>query len=230
MSTSPVTVTKANETLFRQSVLSALKTMRGEVLVDIGGFDGEYSLLAGNTVGAQTIYCIDHDDTALRRAKKRGLIGIKADLNTTIPLASDMADVIICNQVIEHIAKTDFLVKEMARILKPGGKLLLCTPNLSSWHNIVALLLGYQPFSMQISDAYYLGNRLHPLNGQVIHEEQAHLRVFTHFSLTDLCLKYGFKLVKQEGVGFYPFSGGVAKWLARIDRIHSAYILLILTC
>jgi ubiquinone/menaquinone biosynthesis C-methylase UbiE len=229
MSRQPSSITKANEHLFRGAVMTALKKLKGEVLVDIGGYDGTYSLIAGKSVGAGKVYCIDHDETALRRAKKRGLIPVKADLNGEIPIPSELADIIVCNQVIEHVAKTDVLIQEIFRILKPGGQAIICTPNLASWHNIVALGLGYQPFSMQISDAYYLGNRLHPEYGQRINEEQAHLRVFTHYSLADLCTKYGFTPVRQDGVGFYPFYGRTAETFARIDRTHSAYILLILT-
>jgi SAM-dependent methyltransferase len=38
-------------------------------------------------------------------------------------------DTVICFQVIEHIRKDDQLIKEIYRILKPGGRLLLTTPN-----------------------------------------------------------------------------------------------------
>lgn len=38
-------------------------------------------------------------------------------------------DYIVSFQVIEHIEEDEELVKEMARVLKPGGQLILTTPN-----------------------------------------------------------------------------------------------------
>jgi len=49
-------------------------------------------------------------------------------------------DFVVSFQVIEHIKKDDFLIKEIVRILKPGGKLILTTPNIKTsltrnpWH------------------------------------------------------------------------------------------------
>src|SRR5207248_2061213 len=48
-----------------------------------------------------------------------------------LPIASEAVDVVILTQVIEHVADTDGLVQEILRVLKPGGTLLLSTPNLA---------------------------------------------------------------------------------------------------
>lgn len=44
-------------------------------------------------------------------------------------VGSNSFDTVICFQVIEHIRRDDMLLAEMKRILKPGGRLLLTTPN-----------------------------------------------------------------------------------------------------
>jgi SAM-dependent methyltransferase len=46
-----------------------------------------------------------------------------------IGFADDMFDYIVSFQVIEHIEDDKALVREMARVLRPGGKLILTTPN-----------------------------------------------------------------------------------------------------
>lgn len=46
---------------------------------------------------------------------------------TNIP--SNIFDFAICYQVIEHIQEDEVLLKEIYRVLKPGGTLLLTTPN-----------------------------------------------------------------------------------------------------
>lgn len=45
------------------------------------------------------------------------------------PFADNSFDCIITFQVIEHIQDDDYFVKELHRVLKPGGKLLMTTPN-----------------------------------------------------------------------------------------------------
>jgi ubiquinone/menaquinone biosynthesis C-methylase UbiE len=218
--------TSANEALFRREMLVAVARLRGEVLVDLGAGNGQESVALARQCKAKTVICVDHDPKELARANKLKIKAVKADLNQPIPLADNLADVVIANQVIEHIAKTDTLVKEIERILRPGGRAIICTPNLASWHNIAALVMGWQPFSSQVSDAAFLGNPLHPLYKQAIQEEQAHLRVFTRRSLTDLLGFHGLEIDEARGIGFYPFRGGLAKQLARLDPSHAAYILV----
>ena len=49
--------------------------------------------------------------------------------NEEIPEASNTYDFITSNSVIEHLSDATNLLKEAHRILKPGGKLILITPN-----------------------------------------------------------------------------------------------------
>jgi SAM-dependent methyltransferase len=72
----------------------------------------------------------------------------EADLNDGLPFDDERFDVVVSNQVLEHLADTDAFVSEVARVLRPGGVAAVSTENLASWHNIAALLLGWQPFSL----------------------------------------------------------------------------------
>jgi len=49
--------------------------------------------------------------------------------NEKIPEVSNSIDFITCNSVIEHLNDVSNLMNETYRILKPGGKLILITPN-----------------------------------------------------------------------------------------------------
>jgi SAM-dependent methyltransferase len=72
-------------------------------------------------------------------------------------------DVIFSNQVIEHLDYPDNFVREAFRVLKTDGYVVVATENMASWHNIFALLLGYQDFSSQgPSREYRMGNPLSP--------------------------------------------------------------------
>jgi SAM-dependent methyltransferase len=49
-----------------------------------------------------------------------------------LPFKTDSFDVVICTQVMEHITEPRAVLSEIARTLKPGGRLYLSAPQ--SWH------------------------------------------------------------------------------------------------
>lgn len=53
---------------------------------------------------------------------------------TTLPVGSDSADVVLCTQVLEHAPEPAALLAESARVLRPGGHLLLTAPLLWEEH------------------------------------------------------------------------------------------------
>ena len=91
---------------------------------------------------------IEIDKSQAGKAAARGIEAITGDLNHKFELEDAIADGVIANQVIEHLYDTDNLLSEIWRVLKPGGVLVVSTEHLASWHNIFALLLGWQPFSL----------------------------------------------------------------------------------
>lgn len=65
-----------------------------------------------------------------------------------LPFPEAAFDGAIFTEVLEHIAITDpvNVLKEIARVLKPGATLLLTTPNVCNLANIIALAKGYNVF------------------------------------------------------------------------------------
>jgi SAM-dependent methyltransferase len=49
-------------------------------------------------------------------------------------------DLISCNMVVEHLARPDAVFREFYRILRPGGTVLVLTPNLWHWTMLVSRL------------------------------------------------------------------------------------------
>merc|ERR1712232_1138059 len=60
---------------------------------------------------------------------------IESDI-ADIPLPNNSVDVIICEQVLEHILHPVEAVREMARLLRPGGMLLITVPYGPYLHNL----------------------------------------------------------------------------------------------
>lgn len=60
-------------------------------------------------------------------ARERGFADLYYD-GRRFPLDDASFDVILCNQVLEHVFNPDEFLQEIARVLKPGGKLLLTVP------------------------------------------------------------------------------------------------------
>lgn len=51
-----------------------------------------------------------------------------ADLNETFPFNDNYFDIVFHKSVIEHFYSPDHLMKETFRVLKPGGKIIILTP------------------------------------------------------------------------------------------------------
>lgn len=119
-------------------------------------------------------------------------------------------DVVVCEQVIEHLHNTTFFLSELRRILRPGGHLLLSTENLASWPNVFALLLQRAPFSTQAVCGRFVGGwkdgeacygfdlaASHPTFSGV----KGHVRVMTTGQLRELLERAGFVVWSKHGYG-----------------------------
>lgn len=56
----------------------------------------------------------------------------RADLNQTLPFEDASFDYVVCAEGVEHIEDQYQMTREFARVLKPGGMVIITTPNISS--------------------------------------------------------------------------------------------------
>lgn len=56
--------------------------------------------------------------------------------NEALPFPDDFFDAVFSKSVIEHIANTEHYIKEMRRVLKPGGVLILMAPDWETQYRI----------------------------------------------------------------------------------------------
>jgi 2-polyprenyl-3-methyl-5-hydroxy-6-metoxy-1,4-benzoquinol methylase len=109
-------------------------------------------------------------------------------------------DVVMSNQVLEHVKEIFWILHEATRVLRVGGHMILGVPNLASYHNRLLLLLGRQP--------------------TVIQNHSAHLRGYTKHDLLrtlEMIFPDGYyELEGFRGANFYPFPPVVARPLAKL--------------
>jgi len=78
---------------------------------------------------------LDLDMKKLRFIQKNNRLLVKGDIGK-LPLTNGSFSSIICSQIIEHVPKENFKIRELHRILKKDGTLILGTPDYSTfWWN-----------------------------------------------------------------------------------------------
>jgi len=169
-------------------------------IVDIGCGDGAATSLAAQVNPGHRIVGLDWSADALRQARSRGLTLLRAEVeSTSLPIASGRADVVIMSELIEHLVDPDSALEEARRVLKPGGTLLLSTPNLAAWYNRGLLALGVQPLFTEVS--------LRGVFGRPGSQVAGHLRLFTRRALVGLLAARGFGSIRVSGASYHDVPG-----------------------
>lgn len=134
----------------------------------------------------------DFSDAAIEKYRARGFEGYVVDLESNLGFPADSFDVVFCSEVIEHMTSPEVLAAEMFRMLKPGGLLVLSTPNSAFW---LYRLLG--AFGFTVSELQ------HP----------KHFQFFSRRSLVKLLHASGFETRQLLGRNMYLLLPGGPKAL-----------------
>lgn len=208
-----------------KKLLSLLPSFREPVnVLDVGCNDGQLSLTVASFVNCANVYGIEINCDALAHRDKN-ILPVCADLNKGFPFCDEVFHLVISNQVIEHLCDIDSFVKEIWRVLKPQGYAIISTDNLASWHNILALLFGYQDFSQNISKERTIGNPLSPHYMKPL-GSWVHNKILSYRSLAEIFLIHGFTVEVSQGAGYPPFSGRLSSFLSKINPSHAKFITI----
>ncbi|MGY1454693.1 class I SAM-dependent methyltransferase [Streptomyces sp. SS8] len=190
-------------------------------VLDVGCGDGSAAAVAARELAGHRIVGVDWSQGALRRAASRIPAVVRGELTDGgLPFADGSADAVLFGEVVEHLVDPDAAMEELRRVLRPGGHLLLSTPNLAAWYNRVLLPAGVQPVFSEVS--------LRRVHGRPGREVVGHLRLFTARALRGFAAASGFETVRLAGAPFH----GVPRPLRALDRaaclVPSAASILLL--
>jgi len=152
-------------------------------ILDIGCYDGTFLSLIKNR--DNNFFGLEASDWGVEQSRKKN-IEVRQyffdDINN-LPHEDGFFDIVIAGEIIEHIYDTDFFLKEISRILKPKGKLLISTPNVASLGRRLLLLFGINPIV-----------ELSPNEP----DSSGHIRYFTFKTLAQLLEKHNFKILSSQ--------------------------------
>jgi 2-polyprenyl-3-methyl-5-hydroxy-6-metoxy-1,4-benzoquinol methylase len=170
-----------------QRVMEMLDRRRPGTLLDIacgpGLLGGVMARRGWNVVGVELA-------EPLAKAARERITPVCADVGTAgLPFAPERFDVAFAGEIIEHIVDTDGFLAEMRRVVRPGGAVIITTPNLASFENRVRLLLGRYPKWVEFRGG-----------------GEGHVRAYTAATLQEQLVDHGFavRAVTGNWVPFLP--------------------------
>lgn len=191
-----------------RALAAALSGTRHATVLDVGCGDGSAAATAARLLPGHHLIGVDWSQDALRRATRRLPDVVRGELTGGgLPFATGAADAVLFSEVLEHLVDPDAALDELRRVLRPGGHLMLSTPNLAAWYNRALLLAGVQPVFSEVS--------LRAVHGRPGSEVVGHLRLYTRRALCAFVAASGFGVVRVTGAPFH----GVPRALRPLDRL-----------
>jgi SAM-dependent methyltransferase len=155
----------------------------GRVVLDVGCSAGG---VLHPLVKTHEIHGVEIAPSFVQRAIENGFHAVQHNIeNEPLPYPAGKFDAIFCGELIEHQVDTDWLMFEINRVLKPGGKLVLTFPNIRT-----LLGLGMMLF-FDLPPMYAARYR------------SAHFRDFTLRTIKIVLKAHGFQLEQAMGSAFY---------------------------
>jgi ubiquinone/menaquinone biosynthesis C-methylase UbiE len=183
-----------------EKYLQTLNVASVDVALDIGAGHGDDLLLVRKYHPSAKFHAFEIHPPYQDQLTKQNIdvhsVNIERDV---FPFPNESVDVIIANQILEHVKEIFWIFHEASRVLKVGGSFIIGVPNLASLHNRILLAIGKQPTCIQ--------------------NNSAHIRGYTKkdlLNLNQICFPDGYSLERFGGSNFYPFPAIIAKPFAAI--------------
>lgn len=184
-------------------------------IVDIGAGEGYFCQLLGehiaNKYGIEPSKVLNACDMFPETFRYDRIQCAQIDANFHLPYKDNTFDIITCIEVIEHIEDQFLLIRELFRITKPGGRVIMTTPNILNINSRIQYFysgfwLLFYPLPIYSKQPVDLGGHIHPI---------------TFYYLSYIFLQAGFRTINIS----YDRIKKSAKFLASIFSvpIHFAF-------
>ena len=174
----------SDDPVLRELLTSHLPT--GKRVLDVGCGDG---LNAGKILTDIGDYIgVDVSETAVEAACQNGYDASLIEDAVTLPFEDETVDAVVSMEVIEHLMFPLSAVEEISRILRPGGVVLLTTPNIAYWRLRLDMLFR---------------GRWNPLGDTLAVKEpwrDPHIRFFTTRSMRGMLESAGLEVLDVGGI------------------------------
>jgi len=142
--------------------------------------------------GRIEFYGIDITTDRMKYSDDRWKLAI-ADAGKGFPFCSGAFDIVICEQVLEHLAHPENALREIGRVLRPGGLLILGVPT-------------FPP------GAKFFRSRITPHIYRLLNHSSTHIRAFSAGSIAAMVKRtQSFDVTDMRG--FRMISGGALQFL-----------------
>jgi len=202
-------------------LIPVLEYLRGKgikVFMDLGCGYGLLTFIVADFIGVEKVYVVDIDVERLSLLNNK--IRSRSSVKEVILLNHDFCKPVDINEKVqlvtsfgslEHVTCWDDVLEDVNNVLVNGGYFLVSMPNLGSWVNRLALLLGYQPRDLEISTKKLYG--VAPPYG---HEVIGHVKVATFKAFKEYLMDNGFEIVIAK-----PLYNKQSLLINLIDKIFS---------
>lgn len=128
------------------------------------------------------VTAVDISAVQIARNRRRfgGITFLRHDLADGLPFPDDAFAAIWCSEVLEHLFDPAFTLREMQRIMRPGGRLLVTVPYHGRFKDVLIALFKW--------DEHFV-----PSN--------SHIRFYTKNTLGRLAAKAGFAAIEMKTCG-----------------------------
>ncbi|MFX1559082.1 MAG: class I SAM-dependent methyltransferase [Promethearchaeota archaeon] len=203
-------------------------------VLDVGCGDGWFGKRIIEDFGAE-VHGVDISMDALKKAELSGLKVKKQDLDgNKLSYPNKYFDAVLCGDIIEHLINTEFFLKEIRRVLKKNGFLILSVPNIATYYNRFLLLAGKFPVGIESASELVFP----PIKAKELYNT-GHVRAYTKETITKLIVYHGFKIEDVKGVPlivhndfvhdkfkkYVGISNSVEKFFARFPTLASVILI-----
>ena len=128
---------------------------RSHIVLDVGCGPGSISIGIARAVSSGRLHAVDFGESQINAAKARaaqaGIFNVEFTRASCYELSFEDAtfDRVFCHALMEHLARPGDALREIARVLKPGGQVGVCSPDLDG-----TILAPTSPELTNAVDAY----------------------------------------------------------------------------